>query len=256
MTGDATTAARVSLSRRLLTTSTMRSSVKRLSPSVGARKEGAMPIPRSFHERAHEHISSRSRFQEVGAEYTRPAVKSAADHALRACVADLGLPSDARIRWFIPEGESSRKTREWYGDAATPWVTFEAEETLTGKVEPATHAELWIRADQSPEDVVDTVAHEARHSWQLMRYFGGSRTFALPRGSVAPHVEEDADEYAAWYVRRPPDRQSHLDAARAGPTAHSVRLEWSVCTSSSRPRDARDRHVPLEPVGRQPLQRG
>jgi len=173
-----------------------------------------MPIPRSFHERAHEHISSRSRFQEVGANFAKPEVKTAADEVLRACVADLGLPNDVRIRWFIPEDDTSRKMRERCGDAATPWVTFEAEETLAGKVEPAAHAELWIRADQSPEDVVDTVAHEARHSWQLMRYFGGSRTFALPRGSVAPHVEEDADEYGARHIRRPHDSHGRGPSAR------------------------------------------
>jgi hypothetical protein len=165
-----------------------------------------MPILRGFHARAREYLPSRSRFQEVGADHAKPAVKSAADHALRACVADLGLSSDVRIRWFIPEGESSRKRREWYGDAATPWVTFEAEQTLTGKVEPAAHTELWIRADQSPEDVVDTVAHEARHSWQFKRYFEGSRAFAMPRGAAAPHVEEDADEYAARHVEDKPSR--------------------------------------------------
>jgi hypothetical protein len=139
----------------------------------------------------------------VSADYAKPAVQTAADQVLRACAADLDLPSDVRIRWFVPESETFRKIRERYGNVATPWMTFEAEEPLMGKVEPAAHAELWVRADLSPEEVADTVAHEARHSWQFKRYFEGNRTFALPRGAEAPHVEEDADDYASRHVRRP-----------------------------------------------------
>lgn len=143
------------------------------------------------------------RLQEVGEAYPAPAVKAAAETALRAAVADLGLPASTRIIWCVEEGESSRKMRQRYGE--TPWRAVETPVKARGMVEPADPTALWVVASQTPEAVAETVRHECRHSWQLQT---GAYRWAAPELATMELRESDAAAYAASRPPAPAPRSS------------------------------------------------
>lgn len=143
------------------------------------------------------HEAVPDRLQEVGPGYPAPAVKAAAEAALRDSVADLGLPSSTRIVWCVVESESSRRLRQVYGE--TPWKTVALNDFggARGLVHPDEPDVLWVRGDQEPEAVANTVRHECRHSWQLQP---GAARWAEP--GLQTMDEREAD--AAAYADRPP----------------------------------------------------
>lgn len=100
-------------------------------------------------------------------------LRQAAEKTIKFCKQYLGLPA-IEIIWM-------RKVSEWErGFAKLDKIfsracgkrpnTFESDIQIAGQVRGFTDGLIWVSLDLSPDEVIKTVAHEARHLFQLQKY--------------------------------------------------------------------------------------
>jgi len=94
------------------------------------------------------------------ASHVDPALVGLAAQAIETASADLKI-SPPRVRWFTPESPMHWVYRKKYGVA--DWVSFKNARDILGATWPIRNDEIWIRADLTPGDLVETAAHETRH---------------------------------------------------------------------------------------------
>ncbi len=98
-------------------------------------------------------------FQEVPADQVKRELREAAQAMLAHVERDLELP-ELQIRWIRQRrGEPSLTDKSWM-DIHGP----RKQRGLTQRDHPTT---MWVRATLNPFWAAMTVAHEARHLWQL-----------------------------------------------------------------------------------------
>src|SRR5712691_7692262 len=94
-------------------------------------------------------------YAEVTESWVDRSVRDLARRALQWACKDLRNPLP-KIRWFSLETPAESEYRKQDPDA---WLTFKSE-PIRGL---AKQGEIWIRTDQRGRDLVETVAHEAKH---------------------------------------------------------------------------------------------
>lgn len=131
-------------------------------------------------------------FREVGSDEVRPKIQEAAARTLAYVESDLSLPG-LRVRWFrLVDGMYTKADVR-----AGSWgqlQSFDTPRTLRGRVVPFFEpGVLWVRCTLPACSVIEVVAHEARHLWQLEHWDG-------PLKYDDSHAERDADVYSiqAW----------------------------------------------------------
>ena len=127
-------------------------------------------------------------YREIPASQVDPQVYLAAHAMLEFVKKDLDLPQ-IEIRWVLEDDPTFAKIDRLLADLmkAEP-NTFETE-PFSGLTKSFHDGVIWVRADLTPKEASLTVAHEARHLWQLKRY---RPPLTQTEAAVA---EKDATEY-------------------------------------------------------------
>lgn len=133
---------------------------------------------------------------EVPARMVRPDVRQAAETWTAATAISLGLKTVPAIRWLPLQAD------------------------VRGRVDPADMGTIWVKP-QDPAEVVDTVAHEVRHLWQLQ---GDAFRWAQKGLDTHEGREQDAHEYglsvkAAYLEGRPLPQNGRQPVAAPRPAA-------------------------------------
>jgi len=130
-------------------------------------------------------------FREIPASQVDPQVHLAATTMLEYVKKDLQL-NEIEIRWVLEDepifGKIERLLAELSGSEPE---AFEAE-PFSGLTKSFHDSVIWIRADLTPAEAALTVAHEARHLWQLRRY----------RPPLTQQEQAAAEKDAAEYERK------------------------------------------------------
>ena len=134
----------------------------------------------------------RTAFAERDAETIDPETRRAAELTRTLCCAELGLPL-AGLRWLDGTGLPDEGA-----EAGVAWLNGD----LSGCVQAWAPGSIFVRAGASVDAVIVTVAHEARHLWQIQRagWEGFWRRYAEPRRKDA--YEADAEEYGRAMLAR------------------------------------------------------
>jgi len=108
-------------------------------------------------------------FREIPASQVDPQVHLAAHAMLEYVKADLELP-EIVIRWAKVDDPTFARIERLLAElSGNEPETFE-EEPFSGLTKSFHDGVIWVRADLTPKEAALTVAHEARHLWQLKRY--------------------------------------------------------------------------------------
>lgn len=130
-------------------------------------------------------------FREIPASQVDPKVYLAAYTMLEYVKKDLNLPQ-IEIRWVIEDDPLFGKIDKLLSDIAGVVPTSFETEPISGFTKSFHQNVIWIYANLTPREAALTVAHEARHLWQLQRY----------RPPLTQKEREAAEKDAMEYERK------------------------------------------------------
>ncbi|HAA81534.1 MAG TPA: hypothetical protein DCE09_08285 [Thermoanaerobacter sp.] len=109
-------------------------------------------------------------YREIPASQVDPQVYLAAHTMLEYVKADLGLPQSVEIRWVVKDDPLFSRLEKLLAELTNSKPeTFEME-PFSGLTKSFHDNIIWIYANLTPQEAAMTVAHEARHLWQLKHY--------------------------------------------------------------------------------------
>lgn len=136
-------------------------------------------------------MQNKAWFREIPAGQVNPQVCLAAYTMLEYVKADLGLPQ-IEIRWVLEDEPTFARIERLLAElSGNEPGTFE-KEPFSGLTKSFHDGVIWVRADLTPREAALTVAHEARHLWQLQRY----------RPPLTQKEREAAEKDAMEYERK------------------------------------------------------
>ena len=108
-------------------------------------------------------------YVEIGPDKVDGRVYLAAHLMLEHVKSELQL-DDITIRWIKKDDPTFAKLEKLLAEIMRTKPQVFDSEPLSGFTKSFHHNAIWIRADISPKEAAKTVAHEARHLWQLKHY--------------------------------------------------------------------------------------
>jgi hypothetical protein len=130
-------------------------------------------------------------YREIEASQVNLHVYLAAHTMLEYVKEDLNLPQ-MEIRWIIEDDPLFGKIDKLLSDIAGVEPTSFETEPISGFTKSFHQNVIWIYANLTPKEAALTVAHEARHLWQLKHY----------RPPFTPQEREAAENDAMEYEKK------------------------------------------------------